>query len=183
MAPFPRLPSLFKLEPTRTLLARAEIFHRQAAPTATIVIQPGDTTTTTTTNNDPTSAQTLSGGAIAGIVIGSIAGLLLLIWIIRSCTNLGAPPVKSDHVASGAWYDGVRDEYPARHRSHSRSRSRSHSHAPSHHHHHRRSSTEVREVRPVAVVRSHSPRAPAYVYEGDRRHSRRERRSRSRSRY
>ncbi|EEA24805.1 conserved hypothetical protein [Talaromyces marneffei ATCC 18224] len=34
---------------------------------------------------------TLSGGAIAGIVIGTIAGTLLIIWLIKSCFLPGAP--------------------------------------------------------------------------------------------
>lgn len=67
-------------------------------------------------NPDPTSTTGLTGGAIAGIVIGSIAGFLLLVWIIRSCTNLGAPPGE-EAVPGRPWYGGVRDEYegpPAR---------------------------------------------------------------------
>ncbi|KAL4975951.1 hypothetical protein BDW66DRAFT_136272 [Aspergillus desertorum] len=40
-----------------------------------------------TTCNCPDS---LSGGAIAGIVIGSIAGTLLLIWLWRSCMTTEA---------------------------------------------------------------------------------------------
>ncbi|KAL6235689.1 hypothetical protein BDW75DRAFT_132313 [Aspergillus navahoensis] len=40
-----------------------------------------------TTCNCPNS---LSGGAIAGIVIGSIAGTLLLIWLWRSCMTTEA---------------------------------------------------------------------------------------------
>ncbi|KAK4222442.1 hypothetical protein QBC38DRAFT_489822 [Podospora fimiseda] len=94
----------------------------------------------------------LSGGAIAGIVIGSIAGVLLLIWIIRSCTNLGAPPGRQADPGK-PWYGGVRDEYPPRHvgghRPHSRSRSR-HSY---HHHSRSRSRGAVMvEMPPQAVV-------------------------------
>ena len=138
------------------------------------------------TDDDPTDAKTLTGGAIAGIVIGSIAGLLLLIWIFRSCSNLGAPPNAPPNPGGRAWYDGVGGS-PAPALTHSRSRSReprrSHSRRSHHHHHHRHSPSgsyrrsgegvrevrEVREVRPVAVVRGHSP----YRHE--------ERRSRSRS--
>jgi len=43
-------------------------------------------------SNCPDQTTGLTGGAIAGIVIGSIFGLLLLLWIIRSCMNPGAPP-------------------------------------------------------------------------------------------
>ncbi|EPE07134.1 hypothetical protein F503_07785 [Ophiostoma piceae UAMH 11346] len=53
----------------------------------------------------------LSGGAIAGIVIGSVAGFLLILWIWRSCTNLGAPPTEP-------WYD---DGPPRRHKRRGRS--------------------------------------------------------------
>ena len=159
------------IEPTRTLLSAPALVQRQAGGTVTVVAVDGDGVTTTSSDddNDPDDAQTLSGGAIAGIVIGSIAGFLLLVWIIRSCTNLGLPPGASHNPKKGAWYDGVREEQPP-----PRSRSR-HSHHS--HHHHRRSGSQVREV-PVAVVRQSSPRAPPYVYEADR--GRRERRSRSR---
>ncbi|KAL2162486.1 hypothetical protein VTH06DRAFT_7400 [Thermothelomyces fergusii] len=61
------------------------------------------------TNLDPDSSRsgTLSGGAIAGIVLGSVAGFLLLAWIIRSCANLGAPP-GDEAVPGRPWYGGVR---------------------------------------------------------------------------
>ncbi|KAH8197486.1 hypothetical protein TruAng_008344 [Truncatella angustata] len=65
--------------PTRSVPQFAtKVFARQAA-----------TTTVVTTGSDSANSNNLSGGAIAGIVIGSIVGLLLLIWIIRSCLNLG----------------------------------------------------------------------------------------------
>ncbi|OKL61850.1 hypothetical protein UA08_02853 [Talaromyces atroroseus] len=44
--------------------------------------------TTTTSDNCPS---TLSGGAIAGIVLGTMAGTLLLEWLIRACFWPGAP--------------------------------------------------------------------------------------------
>jgi hypothetical protein len=111
-------------------------------------------------------------------VIGSIAGFLLLLWIIRSCTNLGAPP-GGEAVPGRPWYGGVRDEYPPRHttgsgRSRSRGRSRSgsrHSHRHSHHshsrhHHHRRGSGgavyEVQEVPPVVVREGRRSRSREY---------------------
>ncbi|KAK4168130.1 hypothetical protein QBC43DRAFT_309746 [Cladorrhinum sp. PSN259] len=109
----------------------------------------------------------LSGGAIAGIVIGSIAGLLLVIWIIRSCTNLGAPPGREAEPGK-PWYGGVRDEYPARHvgghvpRSRSRnSRRNSYQHSH-HHHHHSHSRSRSRGATMVEVP------AQAVVYEGRR---------------
>ena len=165
------------IEPTRTLLDPPSLVQRQDSATVTIVTTDGSTTTTSN-NGDPTDAKTLTGGAIAGIVIGSIAGFLLLVWIFRSCSNLGAPPGASTKPGGGAWYDGVRDEYPPRHASpvrHGGSRSRSrHSHHSHRHHHHRGRShsgiREVREVSPVVIARSRSPRAPpaAYGYEGRR---------------
>ncbi|KAK3955243.1 hypothetical protein QBC32DRAFT_253768 [Pseudoneurospora amorphoporcata] len=105
---YPALQGVEAIHPTRTL---SPITRRQdTPPVATVtVVQPNDDG-----GDDPTDASTLSGGAIAGIVIGSIAGLLLLIWIIRSCCNLGAPPT-DDKPNGKAWYDGVRDEYPPRH--------------------------------------------------------------------
>ncbi|KAF5014842.1 hypothetical protein F66182_14036, partial [Fusarium sp. NRRL 66182] len=44
-----------------------------------------------TTSTSDTCPSSLSGGAIAGIVIGSIAGTLLIIWLIKSCFLPGAP--------------------------------------------------------------------------------------------
>ncbi|CCC14231.1 unnamed protein product [Sordaria macrospora k-hell] len=105
---YPALQGVEAIHPTRTL---SPITRRQDAPPAATVtvVQAADDD-----DDDPTDASTLSGGAIAGIVIGSIAGLLLLIWIIRSCSNLGAPPT-DDKPNGKAWYHGVRDEYPPRH--------------------------------------------------------------------
>ncbi|CAK7233793.1 hypothetical protein SCUCBS95973_008716 [Sporothrix curviconia] len=74
---------------------------------------PASTVTVVTTTSSGSSG--LSGGAIAGIVIGSVVGFLLLLWIIRSCFNLGAPPDRE------AWYD---DPPPRRRRHHRREDSR-----------------------------------------------------------
>ncbi|KAF1735103.1 hypothetical protein CRV24_004022 [Beauveria bassiana] len=67
-------------------------------PSRTVPLQPRQASTATTTvtvtsnpNNGNGGGSTLDGGAIAGIVIGSIVGFLLLVWIIRSCFNLGGP--------------------------------------------------------------------------------------------
>lgn len=166
------------LEPTKTLITDA-IFRRQTTtgPTATVtVIQ---TQAASGDSQDKNNAQTMSGGAIAGIVIGSIVGLLLLIWIFRSCSNFGAPPVKGENPSGRAWYDGVEAEtHPHHHRSHSRhsGHHRSRSRRPSSH--------EVREYTTTVPVAAPQP---TYVYETDTRKSRRGRsrdhRSRSASRY
>lgn len=167
--------------PTKTLQL-AHLIARQSAPNPTVTV-----ITTGGTDNgggdDPTDAKTLTGGAIAGIVIGSIAGLLLLIWIIRSCTNLGAPPGREADPGK-PWYGGVRDEYPARHRS----PRRHHSHGRHHHSHSRSrerrvSMGEVVGPAPPVVYaarsRSRSPGGYAVYGRDDVRVSR----SRSRSRY
>jgi hypothetical protein len=176
------------VEPTRTLITDA-IFRRQTTtgPTATVtVIQTqaagggngGGSSSSDASGAD--DAKTLDGGAIAGIVIGSIVGVLLLIWIFRSCSNFGAPPVKGENPSGRAWYDGVQAEpYPREpRRSGSRHRSRSHSH------HSRRPSAEVREYTTAVPV---AAPAPTYVYQNDTRNVRRGRsrdhRSRSASRY
>jgi hypothetical protein len=192
MAPVPLLPdsavSLLRtaastLHPTRTL---PYLLNRQAtttSPTATVTVLTDTNGSANNDNNDPDGAKTLTGGAIAGIVIGSIAGFLILVWIIRSCTNLGAPP--GDEAEPGRpWYGSVRDEYPPRHghaaaaERRGRSRGRSHSreyhhhHGGYHHHHHhghggsrsrsrRVSVTEavpVQEVAPVVVRSSREER-------------------------
>ncbi|KAG7286678.1 hypothetical protein NEMBOFW57_008989 [Staphylotrichum longicolle] len=107
MAPLPALLDTLAttLHPTRTLphllLPRQQTTTTTPAATTVTVVS----TTSTSTNSDdsdPNAAKTLSGGAIAGIVIGSIAGFLLLVWIIRSCTNLGAPP-GGDAVPGRPW--------------------------------------------------------------------------------
>ncbi|CAH0015925.1 unnamed protein product [Clonostachys rhizophaga] len=62
------------------------------SPSRVVARQAVTTVTVVASNDDCVNCTQLSGGAIAGIVIGSIAGFLLLLWIIRSCFNLGAPP-------------------------------------------------------------------------------------------
>lgn len=167
------------LHPTRTLHPR----QSQTNPDgSTVTIITGTNTAQPNDNSNANDANTLSGGAIAGIVIGSIAGFLLLLWIIRSCTNLGAPPGR-EAVPGRPWYGGVRDEYPPRHptgggsgrgRSPGRSRSASrHSHRHSHHshHHHRRGSGggvyEVQEVPPVLVREGRRSRSRGYYGYGE----------------
>ncbi|KAL4724175.1 hypothetical protein ACLX1H_008787 [Fusarium chlamydosporum] len=101
------------------ILARALSSSTLSQPPTLVARQSVATVTVTSSNNDNgNDAQTLSGGAIAGIVIGSIAGFLLLLWVIRSCLNLGAPPQDREK-----WYHYK--EEPKRHHHRSRSR-RSH---------------------------------------------------------
>ncbi|KAI0532872.1 hypothetical protein GGR58DRAFT_488705 [Xylaria digitata] len=126
------------------------------------------TTTVVADDSDGSSSSSnLSGGAIAGIVIGSIAGFLLLWWIIRSCSNLGQP---------GAWgstFEPEREKLPPRvstyhadtpyHRE-THGRRSHHSHR-----HHSRSPRRVEVVQPVVYdARTRSPRAPPAAYYADR---------------
>ncbi|KAI5921065.1 hypothetical protein F4810DRAFT_712883 [Camillea tinctor] len=118
-------------------------------------------TTTVIADSGTSGGTTLSGGAIAGIVIGTIAGTLLLLWLIRSCLNLGYPGLwgstfEPEHEKpSVAAYD-----YPSRHHHHHHHRHRSHSeHSP------RRASFVSTTTRPVVVEpRGRSPRAPQPAY-------------------
>ncbi|KAH7235692.1 hypothetical protein BKA59DRAFT_559063 [Fusarium tricinctum] len=100
------------------ILARALASPTLSLPPTLVARQNTETVTVTTTSDDGNDAQTLSGGAIAGIVIGSIAGFLLLLWIVRSCLNLGAPPQEREK-----WYH-YKEEQPRRHSHNHRSRSR-----------------------------------------------------------
>ncbi|KAI0178512.1 hypothetical protein GGR52DRAFT_259571 [Hypoxylon sp. FL1284] len=158
------------LKPTRTL-----------PDTITKVLSARQQGTTTVVSQDNGgSTNNLSGGAIAGIVIGSIAGFLLIMWIIRSCINLNnsrgwgnnfepdneKPPTHHHY--------GHSTRYPRETHGH-RSRSRHSRCSP------RRTSVSV--TRPVYVEqpsRGRSPRAPPAAYYSDgvrrssdgRRHSR-----------
>ncbi|KAL2172308.1 hypothetical protein VTG60DRAFT_6147 [Thermothelomyces hinnuleus] len=185
------------LHPTRTLPHLLNQRQSQTNPdggTITVVSNDSDD------SSDPDSAKTLSGGAIAGIVIGSIAGFLLLAWIIRSCTNLGAPP-GDEAVPGRPWYGGVRGRYAPRHppdRSpgpggggagghaygyeeggydydydrgrHSRSHSR-HRHHRHHHHSHHHSGSRSRRASMVEGVPVQEI-APVAMRSGSRRRSR-----------
>jgi hypothetical protein len=126
--------------------------------------------TTTVQSGQSSSSSNLSGGAIAGIVIGSVVGFLLLLWIFKSLSNLGAPPQEK---RDPAWYDDV---------SATRSRSR-HGRRASRGSYYvqetqpQRSSREVtRVVQPVYV----EPRRPSRTYVVDK-EGRRGTRGRSRS--
>ncbi|KAI1375476.1 hypothetical protein F4677DRAFT_138968 [Hypoxylon crocopeplum] len=141
-------------------------------------------TTTVVAQSNGESSQTLSGGAIAGIVIGSIAGFLLLLWIIRSCTNFRNPAVWGDtfepdnEKPPSTHHYGHSTRYPRETHGH-RSRSR-------HSHRSPRRTSVVSVTRPVYVepTRGRSPRAPpqAYYSDGMRRSSDARRYSRGSSR-
>ncbi|KAI1396552.1 hypothetical protein F4819DRAFT_130766 [Hypoxylon fuscum] len=165
------------LNPTRTL--------PDAVTKVLAARQQGTTTVVAETTGGGT---TLSGGAIAGIVVGSVAGVLLILWLIRSCTNLGRPggwgnsfepenekPATHHHYGHSTRYP--RETHGHRHRSHSR-----HSH---HSHRSPRRTSVVSVTRPVYVEqsgRSRSPRAPPVAYYSDGRDARRSRDSRRHSR-
>ncbi|KAJ4254396.1 hypothetical protein NW762_009991 [Fusarium torreyae] len=137
------------------ILARAFSSPTLSQAPTLVARQNTETVTVTTSSDDNNGGTTLSGGAIAGIVIGSIAGFLLLLWIVRSCLNLGAPPQEREK-----WYH-YKEDKPRRHSHNHRSRSRR-----SH-----RSSVSVPPpivVRDVSRSRSHRRgRSPGY-YGSDR---------------
>ncbi|KAI4595894.1 hypothetical protein KJ359_006533 [Pestalotiopsis sp. 9143b] len=125
--------------PTRSIPQLAtKILPRQTATTT--VVAPA--------NNNNNNNNGLSGGAIAGIVIGSVLGFLLLCWLLYSCFNLSRPR---------DWGETFGEKETTYVRSPSRRRS-------SHHHHHH-GSRRTSEVRPVYVeTRGRSPRSPQPVY-------------------
>lgn len=93
----------------------------------------------------------LGGGEIAGIVIGTVVGTLLILWLIRSCTGYRGPEARPP-----PWQAEV--EPKRHHRHHSRS------------HHSRKRSSGLSEPAPVIIAdRSRSRhRQPTYVYSEDR---------------
>lgn len=145
--PFTTSNELIDTTPTAVLVAtRASLFARQVTTTVTV----------TADNSDGDGTSTLTGGAIAGIVIGSVVGVLLLIWVIRSCFNLGAPPQEREGL-----YHHIE---PTRNRHHSRHHSRPRSYSYT---------SEVSRPAPVIVADTgragSSQRQPTYYYSDDRR--------------
>ncbi|KAJ0125204.1 hypothetical protein N8I77_006185 [Diaporthe amygdali] len=147
--------------PTSTWVdAATRVLH---ARQSTVTVTPADS------SDNSSSGTNLSGGAIAGIVIGSIAGFLLLLWIFKSCSNMGAPPQEK---REPAWYDDV-GAGRSRRRGRSRHSSRRGSYYVQEAHAPRRSrSREVRTVQPV--VYTSEPRRPSRAHEKHRRRSRSE---------
>lgn len=137
------------------------VAHLDAISTSTIIDTPTlvarQNVATVTAITESCGGTNLSGGAIAGIVLGSIFGTLLVLWIIRSCMTLSGPSKERE-----AWHHYVdpATEKRRRHRSkHSGHGARSHSRAS-----HR--SVGVSAPPPV-VVQDYSRRSggqPTYVY-------------------
>ncbi|GKT55615.1 hypothetical protein ColTof4_14127 [Colletotrichum tofieldiae] len=154
------------LTPTRTLpQSLPDILARQVVTTVTA---------TPETTEESASDNNLSGGAIAGIVIGSIAGFLLLLWIVKSCGMWSRP---NDWAEKDSYDDRrYRGRSPgARHRRRHQHRYH-HETSRSRHHHPSYEINEVRYSQPVVYEKrraSASPVPPANVY----------RSSRSRTRY
>jgi hypothetical protein len=106
------------------ILARALSSSTLSQPPTLVSRQTVETVTVAVTN-DGNNNSNLSAGAIAGIVIGSVFGVLLLLWIIRSCLNLGAPPQEREK-----WYHYKEEPRHHHHRSRSRRSHRSSISAP-----------------------------------------------------
>lgn len=138
--------------PSPTLADRAtRVLHARQSTVTVTVTAAADAADT---SDQSASSTNLSGGAIAGIVIGSIAGLLLLLWIFRSCSNLGGPPQEDKR--EPAWYDDVAGRGRGRAGSssprHSRGRRGSHHHAREAYAPRRSGSVGVRTVQPVVYA-------------------------------
>ncbi|KAI0160526.1 hypothetical protein GGR57DRAFT_455641 [Xylariaceae sp. FL1272] len=141
-------------KPTRTL---PDLVSR------VITARQDSTVTTTSTVVTASHGTTLSGGAIAGIVIGSIAGFLLILWLIRSCTNLGNPGLWGSTFEPGHEKPQPPPTYyPSGGARRSRSRHSHHSHSP------RRLSVVSPQQPVVYKTRSRSPQPPPAAYYGRR---------------
>ncbi|KAI1353449.1 hypothetical protein F5Y01DRAFT_277132 [Xylaria sp. FL0043] len=143
------------VEATRTLPQAITKILANRQATTTVVTDGGS-------SDSSSSGSNLSGGAIAGIVIGSIVGVLLIIWIIRSCSNMGQP------AAWGNTFEPANEKPPSRH-AHADYPYRQEIHGRrshhSHRHHSRSPGRRVEVVQPVVYdSRSRSPRAPPAAY-------------------
>lgn len=141
------------MAPTIALPLEALKATRTIPQALTRVLGARQATTTVIESGGGGGGSNLSGGAIAGIVIGSIAGVLLLWWIIRSCGIMGRPetwgrayePEREKPLPRSSTYHA---ETPYRHQSH-------------HSRHHSRSPRRVEVVQPIVYdPRGRSPRAP-----------------------
>lgn len=181
---------------TLFLLKRQEVYTSTITifpdPTTTVInaistiVTPQPTTTVIITNSpDPENTivvdgdgdHGLSGGAIAGIVIGSILGFILLCLLIWTCANcFGARQINERDVYMHDKYRGGRR---------GRSGSRSHSHSRHRHTHGYKTSRHyIRQSTGGSPYRHNRnlvrPISPAYFQNEN---LRRASRSRSRSRY
>ncbi|KAI6785481.1 uncharacterized protein J7T54_007124 [Emericellopsis cladophorae] len=116
------------------------------APDAPTLVQRQTEATVTVFADGPSgNGHYLTGGAIAGIVLGTIAGTLILLWLIKSCINFNKP--------LGEPVEKVRYEPPSHHHHHghhrrSRSSRRRSSRRPS------RASVEDDELKCPSAVHS-----------------------------
>ncbi|KAK3306004.1 uncharacterized protein B0T15DRAFT_215945 [Chaetomium strumarium] len=168
------------MAPTPTLpLSLTRLIARQDQPTTTVIVAGGDS------GSGSGSGSGLDGGAIAGIVIGTIVGILLLWWVIKSCTGPREP--RGPDANRQGWYDDTTEPAPRR-RSRSRSTHRHHHHSSHRRHSRHHSSSRRRSTsRPVVYeekVGYAVPRAPpaTYAYPPAAQEVRRSR-SRSQGRY
>ncbi|KAJ2896679.1 hypothetical protein MKZ38_005303 [Zalerion maritima] len=103
-----------------------------------------------------------SPGAIVGIVLGSIAGFLLFLWLVHLCIHFGKPPIIFEGtIASRSGTSVVTSHRHSRRskspssRSHSRRRSRRKSGG------HRRETVEI--LRTTSHPQTGQPRAPSVI--------------------
>ena len=98
------LPSLHNLTP-RLPSEDIPILPTRTTPLSHTLVSLLRRQTTVTTTANPIIPATYSGlnsgptpGTVVGIVIGSVAGFLLLLWLIYTCFGLGGPPGRSSVV-------------------------------------------------------------------------------------